>query len=66
VCRSIPVLLDHLVGEERDGHDPPHLTPVLAIDGEHHVLSLTGEDIEDDVAGPRPELHPLGMEHVLG
>jgi hypothetical protein len=60
------VLRHHLVGEEGDGHDAPHLAPVVAVDGEHHVLALAGEDVEDDVAGAGAELHALRVQHLLG
>jgi hypothetical protein len=60
------VLGHHLVGEEGDGHDAPHLAPVVAVHGEHHVLPLAGEDVEHHVAGAGAELHALGVEHLLG
>ncbi|KAI8546717.1 hypothetical protein RHMOL_Rhmol07G0141700 [Rhododendron molle] len=49
---SGPVLLDHLIGEEGDAHDPLHLTPVLAVDDEHHVLAFAREDVEQDLLKP--------------
>lgn len=61
----LAVLLHHLVGEERHRHDPSHLAPVLAVDGEHHVLSLPGENVEHHVTRARPELHPLRVEDLL-
>uniref|UniRef100_J3M5Z5 Uncharacterized protein n=1 Tax=Oryza brachyantha TaxID=4533 RepID=J3M5Z5_ORYBR len=60
------VLRHHLVGEEGHRHDPPHLAPVVAVHGEHHVLPLAGEDVEHHVPRPRPELHALRVEHLLG
>lgn len=63
---TVPVLLDHFVGEKRDGHDPPHLPPVLAVDRENHVLTFSGENVEDDVPRPGTELHSLREQHLLG
>ena len=60
------VLRHHLVGEEGHRHDPPHLPPVVAVHGEHHVLAFPREDVEDDVAGAGAELHALRVEHLLG
>ena len=60
------VLLDDLVREEGDGHDAAHLAPVLAVDGEDHVLALAGEDVENDVAGAGAELHALRVQHLFG
>lgn len=59
-------MLHYLVGEEGDGHDAAHFAPVLAVDGEDHVLALSGEDVEDDVAGAGAELHALRVENLLG
>ncbi|WVY90224.1 hypothetical protein V8G54_035738 [Vigna mungo] len=63
---TVAVLLDDLVGEEGHGHDASHLAPVLAVDGEDHVLALAGEDVEHDVAGAGAELHALRVQHLLG
>jgi len=60
----VPVLLHHLVGEERHGHDAPHLAPVVAVHGEHHVLPFPREDVEHHVAGAGAELHALRVEHL--
>jgi len=62
----VAVLLDDLVSEEGDGHDAAHLAPVLAVDGEDHVLALAGEDVENDVAGAGAELHALRVQHLFG
>ncbi|CAA6671184.1 unnamed protein product [Spirodela intermedia] len=61
-----PVLLHHLVCEEGQRHHAPHLPPVVAVDGEHHVLPAAGEDVEDHVPRPRAELDPLRVEHLGG
>ena len=60
------VLADGLAGEEGHGHDAAHLAPVLAVDREDHVLPFSREDVEDDVASARAELHALRVEHLLG
>ena len=48
------VLIDDLVGEKGDDHDVSYLAPVLAIDGEDHVLTLAGENVKDNVVGAGP------------
>ena len=58
--------MDHLVGEERDGHDASHLALVLAIDNKDHVLAFACEDIKDPVASTRAKLYTLCVEHLLG
>ncbi|KAI8546718.1 hypothetical protein RHMOL_Rhmol07G0141800 [Rhododendron molle] len=47
-----PVLLDPLIGEVGDDHDPLHLAPVLDVDGEHHVLAFAREDVKQDLLEP--------------
>ncbi|KVH94140.1 hypothetical protein Ccrd_003801 [Cynara cardunculus var. scolymus] len=61
----VSVLLNNFVGEERHRHDPSHLPPVLTVDSEHHILSLSSEYIEDDVSCSRSEFNSLRMEYFL-
>ncbi|KAE8022357.1 hypothetical protein FH972_008161 [Carpinus fangiana] len=42
-------VLHNFVGEKRQCHDAAHLLSMIAIDGEHHVLSIASEYIEDNV-----------------
>ncbi|MCO5592582.1 hypothetical protein L7F22_046585 [Adiantum nelumboides] len=59
-------LLHHFVREEGHCHDSPHLPPVISIDCENHVLPLTGENVEDDIAGAGAKFNTLGVQNLLG
>lgn len=62
----VTVLVDYLVGEEWEGHDPSHFAPVIAIDGEDHVLAIASEDIKHHISGARTELNALGVKDLGG
>ncbi len=69
VCLILPCkawALDHLVGEEGNCHDSPHPSPMLPIDCEHHVLTISSKDIKDHIAGARSKLNSLCVKHFLG
>ncbi|KAG6546279.1 hypothetical protein Mapa_012319 [Marchantia paleacea] len=61
-----PGLLDHLVGEEGHGHNSTHSSPVVTVHGEHHVLSISCEDVEHDIPRSGPEFHALCVQNLLG
>lgn len=55
----VAIIMNNFVSEKRQCHDSSHFTPVITVDCENHVLSITGEDIEDDVTRTRAEFDTL-------
>ncbi|KAG6546280.1 hypothetical protein Mapa_012320 [Marchantia paleacea] len=58
-------LLNDFASEEGRGHDPTHPSPVIAVHGEHHVLSVPCEDVEHHIPRPGPKLHSLRVQNLL-
>lgn len=38
---------------------------MVTVDGEHHILSITSENVEDDISRARSKLHTLSMEDLV-
>lgn len=62
----VTVLVDDLVGEKWDRHDSSHFAPVIAVDGEDHVLAIASEDIKHNVSGARTKFNTLGVKDLGG
>lgn len=62
----ITVAVHEFVGEKRQCHDAAHLLSMIAIDCEHHVLSIASEYNEDNVTWEGFKLNSLCVEDSAG
>lgn len=62
----VAVIVDNLVGEEWQCHYSSHFAPVVAVDGENHVLAIPREDIKHNVPWARAKFYALCVEHLGG
>lgn len=59
-------MLHNFVSEKWQRHDSTHFTPVIAVDGEDHVLSIAGEYVEHHVSRAGAKLYALVVEDLGG